>query len=111
MGKDWNIGQFTEVVEFLRPVRSLSETGARTTSYEVAGKRYCQVDDVTWEPKDEQNALAEDERFLIKTWTVTGANTEWRVRYNDKQYDIVRAVKKRGSITFYEIRRTDLWNE
>lgn len=111
MGKEWNIGQFTEVVEFLRPIRSLSNTGARNTSYETAGKRYCQLDEISLEPKEVQSALAEDEQFILKTWNVTGANTEWRVKYNDKTYDIIKSVKKKGSITFYTIRRTDLCNE
>ena len=111
MAKLWNIGQFTEVVEFLQPVRVVSASGERETTYRKQAERYCEVEDTALSASSSHDALPEVQTLLLKTWSVAGASTEWRVRYGGVVYTIDKVARQRGSITFYSVRRIDLCNE
>lgn len=111
MAKDYHIGRFTEPVRFLRPERTITATGERQTSWLPDACRFCEVSDSVRSAGQTQDALAEEQDCLLKTWHVHGASTEWKVSYMGATFDVVKVERQRYGITYYYIRRTDLCNE
>lgn len=99
------------MVGFLKPERVISASGERETSYLLQTKRYCEVEDPTLVAQRNSDSMPELQTLIVKTWSVGGATTEWRLRYNGALYDIEKVTRQRGSITFYTVRRIDLCNE
>ena len=110
-GKDYNLGRFTEDAEFLRPIQVETATGERETTYDTSVKRLCEVNDVVLKADESQDALPEEQTLLLKTWTVAGASNDWRIKYGDVVYDIIRIERQLRGITFYYLRRTDQCTE
>lgn len=111
MAKDYHIGRFSELVKFLRPERTITATGERQTSWLPDAHRYCEVVDSVRSAEQMQDALAEEQTYLLKTWHVHGASTEWKVGYLGVTFDVIKVERQRYGITYYYIRRTDLCNE
>lgn len=109
--KSYNIGHFDHPVQFLRPERTISESGERELHYVDAGSRYCEVQDAKLAADETQDALTEEQTFVLKTWHAREASTDWRVRFDGQDYAIIRVERLRYGITFYYIRRIDLCNE
>lgn len=111
MARDYNIGLFTERVCFLKPFVTISGTGEREVAYLEAHVRYCEVTEPALKAEETQEALAEEQTYQLKTWTVRQASTAWRVCFGGVTYDIIRVSPQRYGKTYYTIRRTDLCNE
>lgn len=108
MAGDYNIGLFTELVVFERPTNSVSAVGERVKSWEKIDERFCQVVDAVDEDKEQQEALAADESYLVKTWAVDGLTTECRAVYDGKNYSITKIQRQERGIVFVTIKKTDL---
>lgn len=109
--KDYHIGRFNVPVQFLRPERTIGDSGERELTYVDAGSRYCEVQDARLAADQTQDALTEEQTFVLKTWHARGASTDWRVRFDDRDFTIIRVERQLYGITFYYIRRIDLCNE
>lgn len=110
-GKDYRIGKFTERVEFLEPVVVETESGARNNQYVTAESRDAEIVDFQLQSGEEQSAMVENETYVVKTWKVEGADTSWRLKWNEKIYQIDKVSKVTCSVSFYYIERIDLCNE
>lgn len=106
--KSYNLGRFNEGVNFLRPERTVSDSGARSTEYVLHAQALAEISDDLSEAKELQQALAEEESYCVKTWTIGGVTTEFRVEYDGRMFDIVKIQRQMRGISFYYIKRNDL---
>jgi len=111
MARDYDIGRFSAAVDFLRPVREVTDTGERSVTYHKEATHYCETEDVKYSEELGQDAMPEEQTHTLKTWTAIGVSTEWRVRYLGDIYNIIRIEHLRYNKSIYYIRRTDLCNE
>lgn len=111
MAREYNIGRFSERVSFLCPVYDITSTGERSVRYDQAAVRMCEVVESVFSEATAQDARTADQSFTLKTWEVSGVTTSWRVRYRSELYDIVRVSPQSYGKCFYQIRRSELWNE
>lgn len=108
---DYRIGNFNEMVIFLRPENRVSETGASETVYVVDAKRLSEVKDIAESDANAYHAETAENACSVFTYLVVGAGVEWKVEYNGERYDIVRVRAMKRGIIRYDIIREDLCNE
>lgn len=111
MAREYNIGRFTEKVSFLCPVYEITSTGERSVRYEKSAFRLCEVEESAFVEDTTQSARTSEQTFTLKTWEVVGVTPSWRVRFRSELYDVVRVSPQRYGKCFYQIRRSELWNE
>lgn len=109
--RNYNIGNFTEKVVFLKPERKVSETGAAETVFVEQATRLCEVQDRIANAETVSEAEAEVQTYSVVTWKVNGATTEWRAEYGGERYYISRILNEDRGISRYELRREDLCSE
>lgn len=109
--RNYKVGNFTEMVLFLKPERRISETGASETVYVEAAKRLCEVQDRLAASEVISDAMSEVQTYSVVTWMVKEITTEWRAEYKGDRYYIVRTINEQRGISRYELRREDLCNE
>lgn len=108
---DYRIGNFNEMVIFLRPEIRISETGASETVYVVDAQRLSEVKDHVESEANAYQAETIENVYTVFTYLVVGAGVEWKVEYNGERYNIVRVRTMKRGIIRYDIIREDLCNE
>lgn len=111
MAREYKIGLFTEKVLFLYPVYEITPTGERSVRYEQGSFRLCEVSESSCSEDTTSSARTSEQLFTLKTWAVVGVTPSWRVRFRSELYDVVRVSPLRYGKCFYQIRRSELWNE
>lgn len=109
--RNYKVGNFTEMVLFLKPEIQISETGASETVYVEAARRLSEMQDDISDTSNSALAETIEQNYSVVTWKVEGVTTEWRAEYNGDRYFIVRILKEERGISRYELRREDLCNE
>lgn len=109
--RNYRVGNFTEMVLFLKPEIQISGTGASETVYVETARRLSEIQDNISAISDSVLAETMEQSYSVITWKVEGVTTEWRAEYNGDRYFIVRILKEERGISRYELKREDLCNE
>lgn len=82
-----NIGEFWNYIDVYECVQSKDSKGAKTETWNLKAHVHARVEPMMTEV-DTYDNLAERESLMLTVYRIKEMTTRWRVKWNDKFYDI-----------------------